>query len=44
MARVYNYILKEIIYDTYGNILSDTNADLQILFGFAGGLHDRDTN
>ncbi len=37
-------IIKEITYDTYGNILSDTNTNLNIPFGFAGGLHDKDTN
>ena len=37
-------IIKEITYDTYGNILQDTNPDFKIPFGFAGGLHDRDTN
>ena len=37
-------IIKEITYDTFGTILSDTNTSLNIPFGFAGGLHDRDTN
>jgi len=37
-------ILKEITYDTFGNILSDTNENFKVPFGFAGGLHDRDTN
>ncbi|WP_321778399.1 RHS repeat-associated core domain-containing protein, partial [Sulfurimonas sp.] len=37
-------IIKEITYDTFGNILQDTNKEFKILFGFAGGLHDRDTN
>ena len=37
-------IVKEISYDTYGNILNDTNPNFKIPFGFAGGLHDRDTN
>ena len=39
-----NNIIKEITYDTYGNILNDTNSNFKVLFGFAGGLHDRDTN
>jgi len=30
-------IIKEITYDTYGNILSDTNESLSVPFGFAGG-------
>jgi RHS repeat-associated protein len=37
-------IVKEITYDTYGNILQDSNPSFKIPFGFAGGLHDTDTN
>jgi len=37
-------IIKEVTYDTFGNILSETNQNVNIPFGFAGGLHDRDTN
>ena len=36
-------IVKRIEYDSFGNILSDSNAGFSIPFGFAGGLHDRDT-
>jgi len=36
-------IIKEVTYDTFGNILNDTNTNLQIPFGFAGGLYDTDT-
>jgi len=36
-------IVKEIVYDTYGNILSDSNPSFTIPFGFAGGLYDVDT-
>ncbi len=36
-------VVKQIDYDSFGNILNDTNQDLKIPFGFAGGLHDRDT-
>lgn len=36
-------VVKRIDYDTFGNILSDSNSSLTVLFGFAGGLHDRDT-
>ena len=36
-------VVKRIDYDTFGNILGDTNASLAMPFGFAGGLHDRDT-
>jgi len=37
-------VVKRIEYDSFGNILSDTNATLEVPFGFAGGLHDRDTD
>ncbi|MFH1703160.1 MAG: RHS repeat-associated core domain-containing protein [Nitrospirota bacterium] len=36
-------IVKRIDYDSSGSILSDTNPGFTIPFGFAGGLHDRDT-
>ena len=36
-------IVKEITYDTYGNILTDSNEAFTIPFGFAGGLYDADT-
>ena len=36
-------IVKEIAYDSFGNILADTNPSFAIPLGFAGGLHDRDT-
>jgi len=36
-------IVKEITYDTYGNILTDSNPSFTIPFGFAGGLYDADT-
>ena len=36
-------IVKEIVYDTFGNILNDTNPTLKVPFGFAGGLYDVDT-
>jgi RHS repeat-associated protein len=36
-------VVKQIDYDTFGNILSDSNSTFTIPFGFAGGLHDRDT-
>ena len=35
-------IVKEIIYDTFGNILSDSNPSFKVPFGFAGGLYDPD--
>jgi hypothetical protein len=36
-------VLKRIEYDSFGNIIEDTNPSFAIPFGFAGGLHDRDT-
>ena len=36
-------IVKEITYDTFGNILSDSNPNFKVPFGFAGGLYDADT-
>jgi RHS repeat-associated protein len=36
-------IIKEITYDTYGNILTDSNTSFKVPFGFAGGLYDADT-
>ncbi len=37
-------IVKETIYDSFGTIITDSNPTLAIPFGFAGGLHDRDTS
>ena len=31
-------IVKEIVYDTYGNSISDSNPSFSVPFGFAGGL------
>ncbi|MCI5180804.1 MAG: RHS repeat-associated core domain-containing protein [Candidatus Electrothrix sp. AW3_4] len=36
-------MVKEISYDSFGTILSDSNPAFAVPFGFAGGLHDRDT-
>jgi len=36
-------VIKRIDYDTFGNILADSNPGFSVPFGFAGGLHDRDT-
>ena len=35
-------VVKRIDYDSFGNIIDDTNPAFEIPFGFAGGLHDRD--
>ncbi len=36
-------VVKRIEYDSFGNIINDTDPLFEIPFGFAGGLHDRDT-
>jgi len=36
-------VVKRIDYDSFGNIIDDSNPGFSIPFGFAGGLHDRDT-
>ncbi|MDY6950912.1 MAG: RHS repeat-associated core domain-containing protein [Thermodesulfobacteriota bacterium] len=36
-------VVKRIEYDSFGNILNDTNPSFDIPFGFAGGLHDCET-
>ncbi len=36
-------VVKQLDYDSFGNILSDTNPTFSVPFGFAGGLHDRNT-
>ena len=37
-------LVKRIDYDSFGNIINDTNPLFEIPFGFAGGLHDQETN
>ena len=36
-------MVKRIDYDSFGNIIDDTNPTFEVPFCFAGGLHDRDT-
>jgi len=36
-------IVKKLDYDSFGNVISDSNPGLSIPFGFAGGLWDVDT-
>jgi RHS repeat-associated protein len=43
VANTVANVLKKIKYDSFGNIIQDTNPSFAIPFGFAGGLHDRDT-
>ncbi len=35
-------VIKDVLYDPFGGIIEDSNPDLRIPIGFAGGLHDRD--
>jgi RHS repeat-associated protein len=36
-------VVKRIDYDSFGNIISDTDPSFEVPLGFAGGLDDRDT-
>jgi RHS repeat-associated protein len=36
-------VVKRIDYDSFGNIIADTNEAFKIFFGFAGGVYDQDT-
>jgi RHS repeat-associated protein len=37
-------VVKQIEYDSFGNIITDSNPSFEITFGFAGGLFDKDTD
>ena len=43
VANTSGVIMKQLDYDSFGNIITDTNPTFTIPFGFAGGLHDHDT-
>lgn len=43
VADTYGNVVKKVEYDSFGNIIGDTNPSFEVPFGFAGGLHDRDT-
>ena len=36
-------LVKRVEYDSFGNVLSDSNPGFAVPFGFAGGLYDPDT-
>ncbi len=36
-------IVKQVDYDSYGNVLNDSDTNFRVPFGFAGGLYDADT-
>jgi RHS repeat-associated protein len=42
VADMDDNVIKEVLYDPFGGIIEDTNPDLRLPLGFAGGLHDRD--
>lgn len=37
-------MVKLLTYDSFGNIIDDTNPAFSVPFGFAGGLYDADTD
>ena len=37
-------LIKQVDYDSFGNIITDSNPDFDVPFGFAGGLYDPDTS
>jgi len=43
VADVSGNVPKKIDYDSFGNVINDTDPTVEVPFGFAGGLHDRDT-
>ena len=36
-------VLKEVVYDSFGSVISDSDPAFVVPFGFAGGLYDADT-
>jgi RHS repeat-associated protein len=43
VANASGNVVKNIDYDSFGNVINDNNPDLYVPFGFAGGMYDRDT-
>ena len=37
-------VIKKLDYDSFGNVISDSNSGFGIPFGFSGGLQDNDTS
>jgi RHS repeat-associated protein len=37
-------VVKEVRYDSFGNVTFDSNSDFETPFGFAGGRYDKDTD
>ncbi len=44
VADVNGNVILEVMYDSFGNIIEQTNPSFIVPLGFAGGLHDQDTN
>ncbi|GAB7078892.1 RHS repeat domain-containing protein [Megalodesulfovibrio paquesii] len=36
-------VQKSVLYDSFGRVISDSNPELKVPFGFAGGLQDNDS-
>jgi len=43
VADVSGNVVKRIEYDSFGNVIANTNPSFEVPFGFAGGLYDRHT-
>ncbi len=43
VVDVSNNVVKKIDYDSFGNVINDTEPDFEVPFGFAGGLYGPDT-
>ncbi|AGW14187.1 RHS repeat domain-containing protein [Megalodesulfovibrio gigas] len=37
------HVVKNVLYDSFGRVISDSNPEMKVPFGFAGGLQDSDT-
>ena len=42
VADAHGNVIKEVLYDPFGDIIEDTHPAFRVPIGFAGGLHDRD--
>ena len=42
IANASGNVIKRIDYDSFGNIINDTNPSFTVPFGFVGGFHDRE--
>ncbi|PZS04571.1 MAG: hypothetical protein DLM69_01740 [Candidatus Chloroheliales bacterium] len=44
VVNAYGVVVKELSYDSFGDVTSDSNPSFYLPIGFAGGLRDVDTN